>query len=403
MWRVAWVGLVVACEGCTGGCEGHGGGTGGSGGAAGVGRIELDEICDVFIQDLCTVLTECMRAPYCSIEECKGDWACDGMGALRAAVDAGHVIYDPVAAAACHAGLDAAPCEFGSSFLLGVPTVGEALGHCPGVLVGQQAGGDPCTSSADCKEDFDCAGDTCPGECVPWLQEGDACMIADYRCDPRKPLFCNGGVCRRPGLLGDGCSSQADCFPDHWCDMVAGECVDEAELGEACTRGGFGDDAPDCKEGLWCDSLFDIGTCRPRSGPGGQCFHDDDCLDPWTCLPITGLPDLGFCGVRRPVGGTCDSPRDCETIHCSDDTCAASGDCGAGGPCAEGLVCDDDACVPLVCVGEPCTKGASFCNGSCESGMCNPRRPLREPCAGDYHCTSRQCEGGICVDLACAP
>lgn len=118
------------------------------------------------------------------------------------------------------------------------------------------------------------------------------------------------------GQVGEPCDPQAPCLSLH---CVDGVCCD-TECG-----GGDPDDCLACSEAA--GAVAD-GTCGPR-------YDGAACGEPgWSCSEGTCV---------APDGTPCTHASECESAHCVDDVCCASGDCtpyrcGSDGNCRQ--VCD---------------------------------------------------------------
>ncbi len=185
------------------------------------------------------------------------------------------------------------------------------------VFVLNQANGDPCSSAAECASGF-CADGVC--------------------CD----TACGGGA---PG----------DC---HACSVALGATADGA-----CTpiTGASCDDADACTPTDICQA----GVC---TGTPITCAPPDQCHDPGTCDPATGL---------------CSDPPKLDGSACDDaDACTQTDTCEAG-------VCAGAS--PVVCAASDECHNAGICDPA--TGACSdPAKPDGSPC------TLGTCEGGTCTE-----
>lgn len=89
--------------------------------------------------------------------------------------------------------------------------------------------------------------------------------------------------------------------------------------------------------------LGELGTCQPRSGEGGECAEDDDCVRTLACVG-------GLCAVPPP-------PPECvEDADCDGDLICVEGTCVEPPPpeCVEDLDCETEfVCVEGMCVEPP--------------------------------------------------
>ena len=227
---------------------------GGPGRRGGLAEIPFSSFCESVVADVCRALISCEGAPYRSLDDCEHNQICARGADLGMEGLSGWVSYDPAAAGACAARLEAAPCDFGSFFF--VPTVHQVLALCPGVVTGHQGSGDPCADDVDCADGLFCAmsGSTCPGTCTPKGMEGDSCADST-QC--AVSLVCHeGGTCGAPFSAGDSCASVAardDCFNDGlWCEHATSICREPVGEGASCDV--FGQ-VGRCGDGLRCVSL----------------------------------------------------------------------------------------------------------------------------------------------------
>ncbi len=371
------------------------------------GRIDVDELCDFYVSDVCDAKIECYGWEYRDREHCLAAQECDGLPDFHALLADGLVTFDPVATYECHEALLADPCSLG--LLLTVPPLPSALRAC-GALTGLVEEGGACTG-IECGEGLTCRlSDGCPGVCERSddLAEGEACVIrlclqeTDH-CGPCAPgLVCHDSVCRPEWTLGEPCTALADCG-EYWCNQELGQCAPRASSGEACSD--FRDIAPPCASGLWCSGgTTEAGVCLSLSDEGGPCEADGDCLEPFSCLPSTS-PDIlapGTCGSSQPNGASCDSYADCESYLCTSDyVCSPQPALGetCTGECAEGLSCGPDSiCVEKRYPGDSCDAASECMQSRCENGVCVIRHHLGEACAVNDDCLSGYCVSGICTD-----
>jgi len=148
------------------------------------------------------------------------------------------------------------------------------------------------------------------------------------------------------------------------------------------------------QEWLSCDvdSASPCGGCRDFVGTraeGEACEFIVDKVDP--CGP--GL----FCN-----GGVCSGP----VPQVDEGEACREGEPGRFvGICAAGQFCDfdQDICVPVPNVGEPCRDHVcgpdAWCStGDSATGVCRARRPAGEGCSDAFQCESLVCTDGLCGD-----
>jgi hypothetical protein len=369
--------------------------------AAQSGRVELADLCSLYVRDLCEIGAACGRSDYCDTADCESANECLGLSSLQQAVAQGRVTYDPVQAFACHRKIVDAPCTFAP--LLFSSDVPSALIQCTGVLTGRVTPGQSCDFNAECAAGAECVfSASCPGTCVARGAQGAACDAAGS-ASCAVGLECHDGTCEPPWQLGQACTGIADCAP-FWCDQAQGTCAPLATLGATCSFvGAYG--APPCTVGLLCNAQFQTGSCETA---GQNCFFDADCPAPMVCLPGPTAVAPGSCAAPVAQGAACNSEADCGAgLRCDPTSLqclpfaalgeACSSDVGAP-PCQQGLACDGTVCRSVSCPGQDCSAG-QVCNGSrCVGGACVPLARLGARCTGNSDCASQDCSGNVCVD-----
>ena len=156
-----------------------------------------------------------------------------------------------------------------------------------------------------------------------------------------------------------------------------------------------------------------------QSAPG----CDTDCTSDFDC-DATAHCDAGACFPDMPDGGVCDEHSDCQSGHCQNGYCCASGDCClTPGDCAAysvPSVCDnpsvcqghreDPTCVSNVC-GNEAVEDDEGCDGGTEASdcgyypsvYCNGETEQSAPscatdCMGDFDCDpDAHCDFGFCM------
>lgn len=280
---------------------------------------------------------------------------------IDAALDSGHVLYDPRELPACLEGVRDLGCD----------VLADSFPEpCVQVLAGNVPAGGECLVSAECQGTAFCAGaesGQCPSTCAELLGEGDACS-ADNECGDQ--LLCLGGECARLSLQGEACGAQSGraCALGYSCmgstDTQSGECVENAmvQVGDeddVCEPGGSL-----CKDGLSCvfdgasgfhckpyvaadaachlglpgqcpvdqycdaESVTDEGTCRPLPGAGDACVLTGLCAPGLACV-IEGQDPV--CRTIRDNGGTCSADEACRSGNCVAGNCAPPLACGVQG------------------------------------------------------------------------
>ena len=162
------------------------------------------------------------------------------------------------------------------------------------------------------------------------LQVGEPCFDAGMHKSCAQGLYCAG---EEPG----------------------GACAPKRGEGAACER------ADACESGLRCSE----GTCAPRGEPGDACVFDSECGDGLQCHPLDDV-----CVAVADLGEPCRLPTDYGVEFLS---------------CVEGAWCGEEACEPLLDLGDPCEFSdgcplGSTCEGGvctdCSDGACGGPRPL---------------------------
>ena len=72
-------------------------------------------------------------------------------------------------------------------------------------------------------------------------------------------------------------------------------------------------------EAVVCLPTLTIWTCAPRSGEGGNCVFDGNCLDGLYCPDTARLTEM--CQARKPVAADCNGANECQTFICLDGGC----------------------------------------------------------------------------------
>lgn len=210
--------------------------------------------------------------------------------AFSASIVAGRARFDASAVQACQHAIQA---KYGPKLCWPELTANHgndtpySESACDGVIVGQQAVGQPCSNDYECQSGLSCVGETTSQD----------------------------GRCQAPGMSGDTCGL-GNC---------AGNCVIEWGLGNH----------PACAQGLYC-----LGTCQALSNDGQACFGDGSCVAPDVCTDNKCAPTLGG------AGAPCQQWSDCQEAF----YCIRPSDGGAGGVCtargAAGAACTEaDGCL----------------------------------------------------------
>jgi hypothetical protein len=104
---------------------------------------------------------------------------------------------------------------------------------------------------------------TTTGTCTPFPHLGDACE--SYCAEVN--AVCLGGRCVAVGVLGDTCTSDAQCSGFYTC--TTGTCSLMPTRGMPCTRS--------CSDASWCNGT----TCEAQKPNGSTCARSEECLSHW--------------------------------------------------------------------------------------------------------------------------
>lgn len=239
---------------------------------------------------------------------------------------------------------------------------------------------------------------------VAWLL-----VITLFGCPPPAPLE-DGGVdsidslelCQR--IASASCALRVRCFPaftrlsrDECESQTQTACLAEYETyGRAFDAGTLSIDAVQLDR---CERRLQASACPPSFPPE----YVADAATPFSdCTLSTGL-------LRGAVatGSSCDFAVECAPgDFCSHPNGVCRGTCASLSKegercaigCADGLRCQNDRCVALKSLDEPCTR-----SNECEDDLlcldtCRPRRRLGESCTVDFDRLG-PCEPGLACDV----
>jgi hypothetical protein len=154
--------------------------------------------------------------------------------------------------------------------------------------------------------------------CAPLVAKSGSCQ-QDYQC--AYGLACFNGSCAPPPTLGQACTGLRSCRDiGTVCNQTSMQCIADGLPAAACAS------SADCSPFYRCDAT---GHCAEGSGLGGSCTTSSDCfLDQTFCAIPTGQT-TGSCASSQADGGTCTADRDCAAGHCDETTslCAAAPIC----------------------------------------------------------------------------
>lgn len=360
--------------------------------------IPLTKMAAAFAKIYCELMLTCepVVADSWNVPECPIVFYDSLMAAsfaqLAQDIADGKVIYDGVVAAACVEAFAANGCIS----LSGMPAV------CEDVFVGNVPTGSTCISAEHCADGWCYGGANCPGICLPFIADGDACVeyascgsgsdCSAGTCQPEPVLAMLGQACAAGpnGNLVVSCETHLVCVENE-AGASVGTCKKKGSLyhlkaGNPCQPGDymslfFGGlksiDLALCQSALSCvvDSLepSPTGTCQAAVVNGKACGSSipDQC------------PAASYCHVNEPGSfeGVCQSlPVAGETCLADDATLSAFTP-----TCALQFQCVADVCVALTGNGAVCTF-----DDYCSSGYCDPNTLT---CALEPACNGG--EGGV--------
>jgi hypothetical protein len=301
--------------------------------------LDKADLASAFIDAECTHLVKCKVFPdsdSCHRAYIGINFVVDAT--QFAAIDAGKVIYDGVAARECIDSYATASCDRTDESARISP---EA---CDRILEGTMGAGASCALDNECvSKSCDipvCVVQCCRGACtsgpaptrqpvggsclsapcaagtycdltsemcVPLVALNGSCM-QDYQCV--FGLACFGGSCAAAPIVGQTCTTPISCRDlGTTCNQTTKQCIDVGLPGAACTT------AADCSQFYQCDAT---GHCAEGSGLGGPCMSSNDCFPDQTYCAIPTGQTAGMCAASQPDGGTCTDDRECASDHCED-------------------------------------------------------------------------------------
>lgn len=250
-----------------------------------------------------------------------------------------------------------------------------------------------CSSDADCD-----AGGYCnsANQCVADQPDGGTCNESDGNGDAEcESDHCQNGFCCGSG---DCCSNETDCpagytFPPV-CDTPSG-CQGTRDVAQCsnftCTTSLDTPDDSACGPGvlasdcgfylpIYCDgnSVQTGPTCPSSCSSDAQCDANAYCNSAGAC--VGDQPDGGTCNGTDGMGGA-----ECQSGHCQNGYCCASGDC-----CATHGDCDAYDIAP------DCDDTAT-CQGTRTDGVCTGTKQ----CASQSVDDDSACAGSVAND--CGP
>ncbi len=369
---LGWLFTVYGCGGDSTPSGSAGNGTGGGAGSVqpGTGPVALDSLAREMTITMCNLMARCFSPALLtgySAAECVADnenaAADQTIAQLRAAITAGHAVYDPAAMRGCldaYAGLS---CDYVNE--------SDVVSACANAMQGTVPVGGECVSQIECADNLAttyCASTgTCPGQCAARGGPGATCSddvgcLLTLACDSDsstcKTRLKSGDACSETGGTGV-CGGLTSCEPDP--STGAASCVTlgsgTAALAEGQTCGGSGP----CATDLICTMAPGDGgassyTCQKRAASGGPCHFalGNPCPDAEYCpVPLAeASTGSGTCTPRLGLNQPCD---DTILLQCQDGlVCGSGGTCMAkqriGGSCGENDECYSSHCTGGVCV-----------------------------------------------------
>jgi hypothetical protein len=302
----------------------------------------------------CNVMTSC--GLFTSTSVCESVWfqyAVQLDPNVVAAIDAGEVVFDANAAAACAAAIASATCD------TTMTSPGRVLPDaCYEIIAGTVAADGACAIDEECVSQVcnltpGCTSACCPGTC--------AAGTAPTR--PQLGQACSGFA----SSIGGACVNS-------YCDTSSGTCQPYVAAGSACSP-----NTSVCAVGLGCTS----GRCEPLPGESAACSVVPGCLELNDYCNATSAT----CTAFAIAGEACSSTTSCYFIYNCDST---------------------QHCVLRPTLGQACTPRSnydcvdnSYCNAS--TLTCTPYAQDGESCTVSAQCASGQCDNATnkCVSSTC--
>lgn len=302
--------------------------------------IAFSDLPDSIIDARCANDVACEAQPDTATCLASNDIDPGEIDSIQNAIDAGTIIYDEDAGAACVDSINSQGCTF-EGFHTGDDN------PCADMFQGTVAAGGACTLDLECESltafceptDPQCDPDTacCPGTCV---DEGGGEL----------PDVAIGGTCgdnTGPCVANSYCSFPDDVAPTGTCKALI------TTEGAACDSS-----FASCSGTMICDLLFaDPPTCQQPAASGAAC----DEMDLIPCIDSRDHCSAGTCTPNVDVGGACPLGFECVGFAtCVAGTCQANP--GAGDTC---VVDGEVDCLGVTdCVGGTCQlpPASTVCN-----------------------------------------
>jgi hypothetical protein len=272
-----------------------------------------------------------------------------------------------------------------------------------------------CPLASACREDADCASESCAGNlCLP-------ATCSDGITNQDETDRDCGGSCPSGCAVGGSCELDADCETGLDCGALtqqcfANSCSDGRQGGSEILADCGGGACPGCPAGTTCNSGADClskvcvdgacatPSCRDAERNGGE--TDTDCGGSSSgcerCLASAGCLVDEDCGSGACVSGSCAGSRcddnqkngtetgiDCGGTDAACPACPDASGCGLGSDCESGN------CLGGVCIScQDNLRNGSETDVDC-GGACAPCAASLQ-CGSDADCASGACEGGRC-------
>lgn len=197
---------------------------------------------------------------------------------------------------------------------------------------------------------------------------------------------CASGVCDQPACARDVC-----------CEGVCSDARSPRGPGETCA------DDQDCQHGTFCGRDFSchvLGASGAACDADNECDYDLACIgpgvDPGTCRPV---PKLGeACPYLRcaEIGALCSASQICVPSGFG-AACASDADCSFYSLCD----LNSHTCGSVPLLGQPCVSrcaDTAWCDRSGPQHVCAAPLETMAACTTDQACESRLCEEGPIFD-----
>ncbi len=297
--------------------------------------VDYNNFVTALIDARCTYFVRCGVAA--STTECRAFYlrVTADNPSTDAAIDAGKIIYHDDVAGDCIAAYAALSCDTTEQ-----PT--GALDVCNGVLTGVMQEGSPCAFDKEC-ESNNCVGEataTCSaGSCAPAMALPAIGQPCTAFC--QGDAYCGAdSICHAPLAEGAACTSEPCAFGLYCAGAVGtmpGRCKPLPHLGEAC-EGACAEVGTTCAGG----TCVAVGVLGDACTTDAQCSMFYEC-DGAECalLPTQGMPcrttcyeaaycDGTTCIAQKPNGEACIRSDECDSHYCTSST---------NGTCADPPLC----------------------------------------------------------------